>query len=393
MKIILHIGQSKTGTSAIQDFLTRHRKQLAERGILYPSPRVHGLPIDFGNHNPLADSLAGVVRYPHMSANEYFSQFFSDADRMSAKLMILSAEHFFGGQPRVWDVKDEADYFLQYRKKVETLRGYIGHHQVSIIVYLRPQVDWLSSSIAQVITFGRLVHKDLSHEDDRSYYERRKFLLRYGSRLDIWEEVLRPRELQAVPYVRERLFQKSSVSDFLERCGIDFEFAKVEAANARANISLSREYLEVKRLLNREPKSRSVERAIVHSLKKLSRESSLGTAYRVDPEVVKDLEAYVAEDNSKLTQRYVIGSEPFVAKVAYRGDDMVPLDETLIARARTAFEQEYSRPLTTLFILRDVTLATLRRYVTPAHAAVHQAKRLWRSVRYGRRRHLGKPLS
>ena len=75
MQILLHIGQSKTGTSAIQAYLSLNRKELARNGILYPSVKIWGMPVDLGNHNPLADALVAVFRYPFLTAEQYFDQF------------------------------------------------------------------------------------------------------------------------------------------------------------------------------------------------------------------------------------------------------------------------------------------------------------------------------
>lgn len=35
-RVYLHIGQGKTGTSTIQQFLVRNRRELASHGYLYP---------------------------------------------------------------------------------------------------------------------------------------------------------------------------------------------------------------------------------------------------------------------------------------------------------------------------------------------------------------------
>lgn len=57
MRIILHIGTGKTGTSSIQESLFRAREKLLENGILYPD-----IP-GFTNQNFLAMAAAqGVPR-------------------------------------------------------------------------------------------------------------------------------------------------------------------------------------------------------------------------------------------------------------------------------------------------------------------------------------------
>ncbi|MCK5244960.1 MAG: hypothetical protein KAJ90_06790 [Desulfobacterales bacterium] len=60
MHILLHIGQSKTGTSAIQAYLTLNRLRLREAGVLYPSVTIGGMSVDIGSHNSVADTLAGL---------------------------------------------------------------------------------------------------------------------------------------------------------------------------------------------------------------------------------------------------------------------------------------------------------------------------------------------
>ncbi|MCH8942156.1 MAG: hypothetical protein IIA48_06935 [Bacteroidetes bacterium] len=52
-KFILHIGQSKTGTTAIQSFLSENRKILHNKGILYPDILKKWVSLDLLNHNQI----------------------------------------------------------------------------------------------------------------------------------------------------------------------------------------------------------------------------------------------------------------------------------------------------------------------------------------------------
>ncbi|WP_152025140.1 hypothetical protein [Candidatus Filomicrobium marinum] len=341
------------------------------------------MPLDLGSHNPVADALAGVSRYPHLTADEYFKQFFLQAERSNAHTMILSAEHFFGGQPRVWEVANETDYFFHYRRKIEALQRYMVNYDVHIIVYLRPQVDWLSSNITQVITHGKSIHHDMSYDDDWGHYRKRKFLLRYYNRLSIWNDVMAPREFHVVPYIRDRLFQQSSVSDFLNRCGVGVDFLGIDPADVKINETLSREYLEVKKILNLTPKSRAQERAVVYCLKRLSRESCLGTAYHLDPALVSDLEAYVAQDNAKIAQHFMQGETDFPSRAKYSGDDFMPLSSEVVAAAKERYEREYRSPRIRFYAFQQAALAFLRQRAKPAHVVLHQLRRVRRHLKYG----------
>src|SRR3989344_5912389 len=100
MQFILHIGQSKTGTTALQRFLSANRAGLVRRGILYPDVQLGGIRLNVLNHNPFADSLAGEVRHPHLSPEEYIKQFREQAVESNCHTILLSAESFFGGAPQ-----------------------------------------------------------------------------------------------------------------------------------------------------------------------------------------------------------------------------------------------------------------------------------------------------
>lgn len=376
MKIILHIGQSKTGTSSIQAYLTANRRRLMARGVLYPSPRVRGLALDLGSHNFLADSLLGKQRYPFLRDEQYFSQFFAEAEKIRANLMILSAEHFWGGEPRLWQHRLD-EYRALYERKLERLGEFLQGHDVTVLVYLRPQLDWFASYCTQNITYGRIAGKR-SLGDDRYNYEMLKPLLKYSTRLELWERIVRPNRLLAVPYVRQELRDRDSVSDFLFRAGIEEISESGGRKYVEANKTLSREFIAVKKKLNEIRRSNIEEHVVVRCLKKLSKDSEMGSGYRVDDIVAKELEAYVAEDNRLVSERYLPKGTSFSARGSYAGESLQPLSEAEIAAAMEKFEREYGR-LSTRVLARNIELlAWLRKNARFAHGFLHQAKRLRR---------------
>ena len=60
--IFLHIGIQKTGTTAIQMFLTNNHAQLREEGFKYLDPGTSKLGLDNHNHWHLALCLTGYWR-------------------------------------------------------------------------------------------------------------------------------------------------------------------------------------------------------------------------------------------------------------------------------------------------------------------------------------------
>ena len=73
MKVILHIGVHKTGTSAIQEFLFRNSGLLGERGVLYddvtPEQKNHHRIVEnfeFGRDNAGGrKAIAGLLKSAH----------------------------------------------------------------------------------------------------------------------------------------------------------------------------------------------------------------------------------------------------------------------------------------------------------------------------------------
>lgn len=174
MKILLHIGQSKTGTSAIQAYLTLNWTELGEQRTLYPSVTIGGLTVDMGNHNSVANALCDVMRYPNLPADACFAQFFAEAERTGARRLILGAEHLFGGEPRIWDVSNPDAFATAYRRKIERLKAYLQGHEVEVFVYLHPQAHWLGSVIGQTVCTERLTREQRIYESDRQLFEMAK---------------------------------------------------------------------------------------------------------------------------------------------------------------------------------------------------------------------------
>ncbi len=383
LKVLLHIGQSKTGTSAIQAFLTLNRQRLIQNGILYPSVKVGNMPLNLGSHNAVADSLLGHIRFPNLSASEYFYQFFNDAKKINAKLLILSAEHFFGGEPRIWNVKDKDEYFERYQKKIENLAIYLKGHDVTILAYIRPQIEWMASAIAQTIRIERLISKKQVYIDDRQFYELMKPLLRYADLLDCWQQNIKPQSFIIVPYIRNMLHNRSSIADFLKRTGldsIDFDYADPKL---QVNISLNPELIEVKKILNKFIKTKNEERTVIRCMENMSKINPVMGEYSLDPEVQREIESYVSKQNDRINQIYMKDGMSIVANSRTHPMKSPPKENEVISTLQ-AFETEFKRPKYKLKYWDFVLRSFLRTYASPIHSALHQFKAMHWWWKYGK---------
>lgn len=373
-KLILHIGQSKTGTSAIQDHLARNRSSLLKAGYLYPRITRGNVPLNIANHNGFADSLVRPTVFPRLTAEEYVSQILEQSADRTVHTVILSAEHFLGGQPRVWDVSSSEEFNFLYAKKLQNLANFTEKFETTIVCYLRPQASWLSSGINQTIKIARLINPDVNVcESDKNFFDMAKMTLRYSERLSAWESITKPRSMIVVPYVRSALVGGDSVTDFMRRVGMeDLKLAISE--KSEVNQSLSIDNIEVKKILNRNAKSKHEERAIIKTLGELSAQSALGKTYMVDPTVISELVEYVRDDNIALSKKFMQDSESIDALTGY---DPAILRRPTAQEVNDAMER-YLRtmrtPRMTLYMNVSVVKSIIRRHAPAIHAVLNQAK-------------------
>jgi hypothetical protein len=87
VRLILHLGTHKTGTTAVQRFLATNRSALAQQGVHYAA---------YGA-NPDANLVANAVATGHPdAARDFFSQQLETARRADAQTVLVSAENFYG---------------------------------------------------------------------------------------------------------------------------------------------------------------------------------------------------------------------------------------------------------------------------------------------------------
>lgn len=142
--IFLHIGHYKTGTSAIQDFLSSNADELRRRGFAYPAcSRPRNNPT---NHGRLSLSLAKEHGFvppawygENTTADEAFAELNSYLDGVTEENVILSSEEFV--QLALRGDGDAA---------VADLKARLGGHKVTIIFYVREPFSLLKSWFNEV---------------------------------------------------------------------------------------------------------------------------------------------------------------------------------------------------------------------------------------------------
>ena len=244
LKLYLHIGMPKTGTTYIQNFLRANNNVLKEKGYVYPD---FGVRFDAVGANRNAHFLVSVIRdenkkrlvgTEHEIEDECFEKLYGLFEEYPN--VIISEESIWNSAER-----------KRYKNFWKNLKERLESHGISlkIIVYLRRQDLYIQSFWAQQIKESRF-SDTLQEYIKSSAFKRAK--LDYKQRLDEISEVVGKENMLVRVYEKEQYAppQKTIVSDFLKTVGLQYtdEYTELERL---PNRSLSGVYLETMRELNK----------------------------------------------------------------------------------------------------------------------------------------------
>lgn len=197
MKLTVHIGTTKTGSTSIQAFLRSNRAVLAAQGISYPAvlgaqhhikAAVSALNFrqsrDLLTHQGIQTPRA-LEAYRVKVVNAY-----QEVIRRGAKHVIISSEHL---QSRC----NQPDNIERFRELFAT-----GFDEVQIIVYVRPQLDQLVSLYSTTLRNGasETMHEHIErHISGKlfTYFDLQGIVQRWGAVFGEDRIIVRP--YKAVP--------------------------------------------------------------------------------------------------------------------------------------------------------------------------------------------------
>lgn len=236
MKLVVHIGTHKTGTTALQLFLGANRQALAARGVCYASA---GL-----NANPVANAIATDALD---DAREFFAASVREAQRSDAEALLVSAENFYcmalvgavlSERPEEAAARDERLYVQRLR---EVIPAEVTHTTV-VGCFRRP--DRFAESL-----YNQRVKYERYHQDFDAYLSAIAPMLDYHRIASVWADVFGRESCRFRTYeaVADRLEE-----DFLREAVGVTDTTGFQRVGSRENERISRDVLELKRELNRE---------------------------------------------------------------------------------------------------------------------------------------------
>lgn len=208
-RVVLHVGMSKAGSTAIQQslwwnagWLSRRACHVLQTGTL----DMHAIHTDL--FADTADSEADDVSIE--------AELAALDDR--SWTVVLSSE-------AVWLFKDRG-----FERARASLRRWFGDADLHIVVYLRNQSDWVQSSVRQTLRAGHQypswlldLHGPLPEISggQAELLLQQPYYLTYPDRLAHLADMLEPQRITTRPYVRDRLVHNDVALDFVSTIGYE----------------------------------------------------------------------------------------------------------------------------------------------------------------------------
>lgn len=223
MKLILHIGSPKTGTTTLQKCLHDNTGLLEKNGILYP--RLEGvinhneLSLFFRNSPPtrqyMQNERSTIAEY-QARAKKILNQIKKKSDYHKPNTVILSAEYFF---------------FPLESASANDLVGSIKSlfQEIKVVAYVRDPVDYYVSTCLQVLKASQFIPQPYTPQY-------RKILQSYTENFD----------LDVIKFDTKSLYHGDIVKDFIFRYidvnAREFSFSKRNESISGESMSLISEY-------------------------------------------------------------------------------------------------------------------------------------------------------
>lgn len=326
--LYMHIGSSKTGTSAIQIFLGENMKALEEQGIAFPI-----FDIQYPTIRKQRNAHFMVDKTEEQDAN--YEHILEQIKELAAKneRIILTDES-------IWNNPKNVKRFSKDMKEAGI--------ELKLVVYLRRQDLYLQSQWAQNVKENMTI-------DFYNYTKQFRIKMNYYEQLCKLRDIVGAENLLVRPYEKQQFAEGNLLIDFMKTVGIEKTDAFVFQEKAD-NLSLSGIYLETKRMLNRNEAFATRANFIVPYL------------YQV-MEMNDDVQFYSAnkfftyDQQMEFLSQYLEGNEMVAREFLGREDGVMFYDE--IAKIEGASEtfttEEYMDVMAQIVLLQQAKIEALNR--------------------------------
>lgn len=258
VRVYLHIGANKTGTTGLQHKLASSTGKLRSEGFLYPVAGRGAAGDGSKSHCALASALGfDPVRKPVPDAERLTEALHAEIAASECPNVVLSSE------------------FFMLRREIAPVAAFLERYDVRVVVFLRHHLAWLESLVRQAVLtvedlpWDATVSGYLAHQDRviGQYIDYHHLLADWSAHFDKENMIVRPYEQHdGAPEI---------VSSFFEGVGYADIGRKLGPAPI-LNASMPDDALDLIRQLRRAPLPSTVRKALVRAVEKGSRGTGSG---------------------------------------------------------------------------------------------------------------------
>jgi hypothetical protein len=242
-RAIIHIGAGKTGSTAIQYFLTHNAGALRRLGFSYPIVAEASTRADGANHNRLAYRLLE----PRQTATERTMARALARSARESPVTLLSAEVLYMRPFETECISPQA-YLEAKNAAIDRLFDLLApFDQVDVLCYVRRHDRWIESIYNERIKTGRergTTFAEFAGRFGRSHYR---------PQLEAWAKRA---PVSVRPYETAALGESGLTGDFCSAVGIKERLPDPPKSVRSSNPALGRDFVEFARLAARLPLGR-----------------------------------------------------------------------------------------------------------------------------------------
>ncbi len=243
--LYLHIGTPKTGTTSIQSFCTDNRAVLNQYGYDYPK-----FPYEYPRTNPERNGLFLSMYSFHEDGTRDYEREAEIVEEAFDQIRAIfeNYDNVIVSDESIWNrgIREDVPIWERVYKQLEK-----GDFTVKVIVYFRPQYDFLYSWWNQKVKNGLYQESEYTWEEMQEHLG--PICLDYCHLLDyIADHVGGRQNIIVRRFDRSQFAGGDLYHDFIQTIGLEYT-EEYQVTSELHNVSLSRNSGEIKRILNTLP--------------------------------------------------------------------------------------------------------------------------------------------
>lgn len=310
--LFLHIGMNKTGSTALQVYMSKHYGEHLKQGVLYPSAGRKGVT------HYLLSTAFGLGSNKHLRHKYNLEQILEEMVREGRK---KGTDHYV--------VSSET--FIVCRDPKLLNAALSSRFDVKIVIYLRRHDEWIESlynqAVKMVVTppWGMGVANYLEHQRNRG---EGAIYFRYWDLLECWSDAFGRENISVRPFERQQFVNNDLIQDFLSVVGVDSSQYDVRTLKrGDSNISLSADRLSlVDSLQHARFFSPRIKRLIVKLVARVP--TRRVRKYVLSPDERKQLVAENQHDYVRIARAYLGREDLFVSPLDAENENWQPPEKT-----------------------------------------------------------------